>query len=44
MKKIVYVVIGLMALVLVVNLSATGKNATIKIENKGEIVELNPFY
>lgn len=44
MKKIVYVIIALMAMVLVVNLSATSKKTTLKIENHGEVVEINPFY
>lgn len=44
MKKIAYAVIGLMALVLVVNLSATSKNTTIKLQNEGKIVEFNPLY
>lgn len=45
MKKIVYVIIGLIAFVSMVNLSAVSKDdSTIKLSNNGEILDINPLY
>lgn len=45
MKKMVYVIIGLMALVFLVNLSAVSKNeSTITLSDKDGFVQINPLY
>lgn len=45
MKKIVYVIIGLMAFVFIVNLSAVSdKNSSITLDSDGESVIINPLY
>lgn len=44
MKKMVYVIITFMALVVLVNLSAINKNTTLKMESSSGVFEINPLY
>lgn len=44
MKKIVYVIITLMALVVLVNLSVINGSSTLKMELKDGVFEVNPLY
>ncbi len=44
MKKFVYVIIGLMAIVFLVNISAASNDSKLKIEENGKILEINPLY
>ncbi len=44
MKKIVYVIITVMALVVLVNLSAINDSSTLKMESSTGVFEVNPLY
>ncbi len=44
MKKIVYIIISVMALVLLVNVSVVSKESTILIESRQGLLEINPLY
>lgn len=44
MKKMVYVIVTLLALTLIINVSAISEESTLKIEGRSEIIELNPLY
>ncbi|MGL1894171.1 MAG: hypothetical protein OCD02_21255 [Spirochaetaceae bacterium] len=44
MKKIVYVIISLMALVVLINIGTIEDNKTLKIEDANQVLEINPFY
>lgn len=44
MKKMVYVIITIMALVVLVNISAVGSENTLKINSVNGILEINPLY
>lgn len=44
MKKMIYFIITVMALVVLVNISAAGNNDTLKIRGQNGIFEINPLY
>lgn len=44
MKKIIYIIIGFMALVVLVNVSAIDDNKTLKIKINSGFLEINPLY
>lgn len=44
MKKMVYVIIAVMALVFLVNVSAVSNDDLLKVESDSGIVEFNPLY
>lgn len=44
MKKIVYVIITLLAFTLLIDLNSGGNEKTLKVINENGVVEFNPIY
>jgi len=44
MKKFVYIIIGVMAMVIIANLFAVEDHSMLKFENNGQIIEIDPIY